>query len=210
MATVLRRVKIAELYEKAKGESIVIPVDLSAYLLASEETAGVITGITQASPGVVTSTAHGRSDGDVVRIEDVEGMVEVNGKRYTVANQAANTFELTTEETPATNVATTDYTALSGPGRWRLMQSISSCTATHIPLDAAGDALGSAATITVGTIANGVIPLTFPAQNADNAPLSTARHGTIVYHHLHIKPVLANPTETPIFVLVVGVWADGS
>ena len=58
------------------------------------ETAKTITGATQASPVVVTSTAHGYSNGDDVEINSVVGMTELNGKRYTIANVTANTFEL--------------------------------------------------------------------------------------------------------------------
>lgn len=53
-----------------------------------------ITNITKANPAVVTSTAHGMSNGDVVRLVDVGGMTEVNGRTFTIANVAANTFEL--------------------------------------------------------------------------------------------------------------------
>lgn len=53
-----------------------------------------ITGATQASPVVITATAHGFSNGDRVRISDVEGMTELNGESFTVANATANTFEL--------------------------------------------------------------------------------------------------------------------
>lgn len=53
-----------------------------------------ITGATQANPVVITSTAHGFSNGDKVRIREVQGMVELNWNVYTVANAAANTFEL--------------------------------------------------------------------------------------------------------------------
>lgn len=53
-----------------------------------------ITGATQANPVVITATAHGYSNGDLVVIKDVGGMVEINNKEFTVANQTANTFEL--------------------------------------------------------------------------------------------------------------------
>ena len=55
--------------------------------------AKTITGITKASPGVVTSTAHGYSNGDYVFLS-VSGMYQLNDKVARVANQAANTFEL--------------------------------------------------------------------------------------------------------------------
>ena len=207
MATIHRRVQIPGVWEKAKGEAIIIPVSLTAYLIESEDTAGLITAITAADPGVITSTAHGRSDGDVVRLEDIEGMVELNGKRVTVASQATNTFELTTEETPAINIDTSDttkYTAYTRAGRWRLMQSISSSTASHKPKDATGAAAGTVSTITVGTIANNTIPLTVPAFNADNTA------GDNVFHEIHLTPTLANPTETPTFIISLLVLDDGT
>jgi hypothetical protein len=53
-----------------------------------------ITAATAASPVVVTSTAHGLFNGSVVTISGVVGMTELNGRAFTLANQATNTFEL--------------------------------------------------------------------------------------------------------------------
>lgn len=53
-----------------------------------------ITGITQANPAVVTSVAHGFSNGMRIVIENVLGMTQVNNREFTVANVTANTFEL--------------------------------------------------------------------------------------------------------------------
>ncbi len=74
----------------------------------------VITNITQANPGVVTSSSHGYSDGDIVVIEEVVGMVEVNSQPYIVANKIANTFELT--DLAGNNVDTSGFTAYSSVG----------------------------------------------------------------------------------------------
>ena len=68
-----------------------------------------VTNISQANPAVVTSTSHGYSNGDHVIISGVSGMTEVNGRRFTVANQTANTFELS-------GVDSTSYTAYSSAG----------------------------------------------------------------------------------------------
>lgn len=57
--------------------------------------AKTITGITQATPAVVTATAHGFSNGDDVFLSGVVGMTEVNGRWFKVANKTTNTFELT-------------------------------------------------------------------------------------------------------------------
>lgn len=54
----------------------------------------VISGITAANPPVVSSTAHGFVNGDVVYISGVVGMTEVNSKAFIVANKTTGTFEL--------------------------------------------------------------------------------------------------------------------
>lgn len=53
-----------------------------------------IENATNASPIVLTITGHGLSNGDVVKLRDLTGMVEVNQQTYTIANVAADTFEL--------------------------------------------------------------------------------------------------------------------
>lgn len=72
-------------------------------------TAKNITGITKANPAVVTSNSHGFSNGDRVLISGVAGMVEVNNREFTVANQTANTFELS-------GVDSSGYTTYSSGG----------------------------------------------------------------------------------------------
>lgn len=56
--------------------------------------ADAITAITKTNPAVVTSAAHGRSNGDVVYITTVVGMTEVNSRAFIVSNKTTNTFEL--------------------------------------------------------------------------------------------------------------------
>lgn len=74
------------------------------------EASFTITGITQANPGVVTtSAAHGYTNGDHVVLASVVGMVEVNGRRFTVANVTATTFELS-------GIDTTSFTAYISGG----------------------------------------------------------------------------------------------
>jgi hypothetical protein len=68
-----------------------------------------ITGATQANPCVVTCAGHGYSNGDRVYITGVLGMTQLNGRYFTVANVAANTFELS-------GVNSTGYTAYSSAG----------------------------------------------------------------------------------------------
>jgi hypothetical protein len=77
-----------------------------------------ITAVTQADPGVVTTSgAHGFSDGEIVRIKNVQGMTELNGNFYQVANSASTTFELTTRA--GVNVDTSGYTAYQTAGEVR-------------------------------------------------------------------------------------------
>ena len=73
------------------------------------ETDKVITAITRANPAVVTSASHGFSNGDHVWINSVGGMTRLNGRRFVVANQTTNTFELTGENS-------TSYDAYASAG----------------------------------------------------------------------------------------------
>lgn len=72
-------------------------------------TAKTITGITAASPPVVTSTAHGLTNGQIVKISGVVGMTQLNGRAFVVKNVAANSFELG-------GVDATGYTAYASGG----------------------------------------------------------------------------------------------
>lgn len=83
-------------------DSFTVDTDITGYGYA-------ITNITQASPPVVTSAAHGLSDGDVIYIVNVSGMTEVNGEIFIVANTDTNTFELQGADS-------TGYTAYSSGG----------------------------------------------------------------------------------------------
>lgn len=62
-----------------------------AYITLANKT---ITGVTQASQAVVTSAAHGYSNGDEVAISSVLGMTELNNRNFKVSDVAANTFKL--------------------------------------------------------------------------------------------------------------------
>lgn len=53
-----------------------------------------ITAATKANPVVITSAAHGFSNGDEVLVSEVKGMDDLNTNTYTVANKATDTFEL--------------------------------------------------------------------------------------------------------------------
>jgi hypothetical protein len=52
----------------------------------------VCSGVTNAAPGVFTSTAHGLANGDTILL--TTNISQLNGRAYTVANVAANTFNL--------------------------------------------------------------------------------------------------------------------
>jgi hypothetical protein len=78
------------------------------------ESAKTITGITQASPGVITSNSHGYSDGDEVTIEAIAGMTQLNGRSFVVDVLSANTFSLI--DMWGNAVSTASYTAYSSGG----------------------------------------------------------------------------------------------
>ena len=74
-----------------------------------------ITGATQMNPVVITSVAHGFANGDEIRIEDVLGMTELNGNKYLVASQVADSFSL--NDFDGTTIDGTGFTAYTSAGK---------------------------------------------------------------------------------------------
>lgn len=91
----------------------------------------VITAITNANPGVVTSNAHGLVNGNRVLLASVGGMIEVNNREFTVAGATANTFQLS-------GVDTTAYGAYTAGGTVAKIYEIASPYATADLFDADG------------------------------------------------------------------------
>jgi hypothetical protein len=60
----------------------------------TEGAAKVVSAVTQAKPGVASSTAHGLANKSLGYFASVEGMVQLEGQSARVANQATDTFEL--------------------------------------------------------------------------------------------------------------------
>ena len=76
------------------------------------DSSATITAITQANPGVVTTSApHGFSNGDEIWIESVVGMTQVNNLVFTIAGASGSTFNL--------GVNTTAYSAYVSGGNAR-------------------------------------------------------------------------------------------
>jgi hypothetical protein len=69
-----------------------------------------ITGATAATPIVITATAHGFSNGDLVYINQVGGNTAANGY-WKIANVATNTFELTDPVTATNATGVSAYTS---------------------------------------------------------------------------------------------------
>ena len=84
---------------------------LKLFMESAIATAKTISGITKAAPGVVSSTAHGFTNNDVVLLE-VQGMVELNGRLFKVVNSAADSFQLAGVD-GSTGIDTTLYNTFS-------------------------------------------------------------------------------------------------
>lgn len=118
-------------YTRLNQKAVFIPFqfsDVQSYLIeATEEkfrfykdngiileAAKSITVVTNASPGVFTSVAHGYEDGDEVFIAGLTGTLGVNSRYYLVASKTADTFQLT--QILGTPVDTTSVGTYSGDG----------------------------------------------------------------------------------------------
>jgi hypothetical protein len=67
--------------------------------------AKTVTAVTEADPGVASSTTHGYSNGDII-LMTAQGMGEINDRLFRAASVAADTFALEGEDT-------TDYNTFS-------------------------------------------------------------------------------------------------
>lgn len=74
-------------------------------------TAKIITGITKAAAGVVSSVAHGFANGDYVLLE-VQGMYQLNARVFRVINKADDSFQLEAQ-IAGTALDTTAFDAFS-------------------------------------------------------------------------------------------------
>jgi len=83
-----------ESWPSARDETSAVRVQyLAGYPVTEIAAAKTITGITKATPGVVTSVAHGYADGDLIQLE-IAGMTELDGLLYRVYAKATDTFQL--------------------------------------------------------------------------------------------------------------------
>lgn len=86
--------------------------------------ATTITGITKANPGVVTSVAHGYSNGDYV-VLTISGMSQIDDMVVRVANKTADTYELE-------GVNTTSYDTFSSGTVGKITFGTTLATATSV------------------------------------------------------------------------------
>lgn len=121
-----------------------------------------VTSITAADPPVVTASAHGFEDDQVVRFEDVEGLEDangeslVNGKVFTVKNKDTDTFELYTRDGTAAMDFSGASEAGSGGTAERVTNSLSGLD--HLEGEEV-EILGDGAQITSETVASGAVTL---------------------------------------------------
>ena len=132
-----------------KIKKIIVSYSTGIGLDSVSSDTGVITGLTSANPGVVTSASHGLSNGQVVRIDDVGGMTQVNDTLFTTANVATNTFQLS-------GVDTSGYTSYSSGGTWSKATAGVAVTTTYFK-DGDTDATGTLASTWATAAQNGII-----------------------------------------------------
>lgn len=79
-----------------------------------------VTNATQATEIVITAVAHGFLDGQQVKIVNVEGMTELNGKVYTVSDKTADTFKIKDSTGTSYISALSDLSKLDTLGFWKM------------------------------------------------------------------------------------------
>ena len=136
---------------------------LKLYMESAIAAAKTISGITKAAPGVISSTAHGLANGDVILLE-VQGMVEVNGNLYKVVNQATDTFQIAGID-GATGIDTTLFSTFTS-GTAKKVTLGTSITGVQ-EFNFAGGDIKTVDTTTVNDVVDTQIVVGASAQSAD-------------------------------------------
>lgn len=118
-----------------------------------------ITAASNATPIVITSTAHGFTNADLVYVNGVTGNLAANGF-WKIANAAANTFELTDPVTAANVVGSAAYVS----GGYAICYGPSASGDNLDDYDAA--VIGTAQTLTSPTVVAGVADAADPTFTA--------------------------------------------
>ncbi len=103
------------------GDTYMRVLSRGAYIT---ETAQSVTGVTQASPGVITIPTHGFSNGDWVFGASLGGMTNFNSLTWIVQNAASNTFTLT--DLYGNAVDTTSFSAWTSGGTFARIYTVTS------------------------------------------------------------------------------------
>lgn len=98
--------------------------NVSVSMQSAIATAKTISGITKADPGVVSATAHGYSNGDIIYLE-VNGMYQLNERVARVASVTTDTFELE-------GIDTTDFDTFTSGTCQKVTLGTSIVTATSV------------------------------------------------------------------------------
>jgi hypothetical protein len=112
-----------------------------------------ITGATAANPVVITSNAHGLSNGNKIVISGVVGMTELNTNTYFVQNATTNTFSLSSNTDPAanTNIDGSAFTAYTSGGTITPKTPTTGQTGFLFEVDSTSSLLTSATAIEIGS-----------------------------------------------------------
>jgi len=107
--------------------------------------AKTITAITKASPGVVSSTSHGYSNGDYVRIT-AQGMWQLNARVFRVCSVATDTFQLE-DVSGGTGLSTASFDTFTSGSAEKITFGNSITTATSMSVSGGNFAMIDTTTI---------------------------------------------------------------
>jgi hypothetical protein len=126
-----------------------------------------ITSATQTSPVLITALSHGFSNGDQIKIDNVEGMTDLNGNIYFVANAAANTFTL--QDSDGNDIDGSAFGAYLESGEVRKMISTITSGLDHL----------NGETVTV--VVDGAIPAGQQTYLVNNGSITLAVKAAVVH-----------------------------
>ena len=162
----------------------------------TEAAAKVVSAVTQASPGVATSTAHALTDGSVGYFGTVSGMAQLEGQAVRVDNPLTNTFDLQ-------GIKTTNYPAFTGTANFTPITAWSTLTRAGTYKIGGGDADKIDTTVLIDVIkqeANGLLAaqtvgVDLKLETTDEEALALVRAAALSQAYLDFRITLSDGAQ---------------
>lgn len=183
---------------------------MKIYIQSSTSGAKNITGVALGNPTIITSAAHGLSNGDVVTLASIGGTTALNGLTCVVKNKTTNTFAIDVDTTGGTSYTSGGTATPATFTQITQVKSIKSGDGSATKIDVT-DLDSTAKEFLTGLLDNGTVSLELFYKKSDpgQAAVLAAFTGALSKTY-KITDALANNFTFTASVIKFGAIPDGT